>query len=31
MPVLLGLGYLTQDAILKFPPFACKFMILIAE
>jgi hypothetical protein len=34
MHVLLGLGYLTQDDILKFHPFAAKFMmslLLIAE
>jgi hypothetical protein len=24
MYVILGLGYLTQDNILKFHPFACK-------
>ena len=34
MPVLLGLGYLTQDDILKFHPFSCKIhdvLFLIAE
>jgi hypothetical protein len=28
MHVLLGLGYLTQDDIFKFYPFACKIHVM---
>ena len=31
MCVLLGLGYLTQDDILKFYPFACKIHDIVGD